>query len=147
MWPVAGPSEYWLLASSPASKVTKKKYTHSTANTHRWQHPQQYTRPTNSNYTQDNVKLGTIRTRQINTHVLRICSALFGRPASCAASVSRDGRVVVAACVSTCFQCVEKLRMPLHVPCQFPHFISGEGHFRHVSYLAILCGIARVLQL
>ena len=23
-WPVAGPSEYWILASSPASKVKKK---------------------------------------------------------------------------------------------------------------------------
>ena len=26
-WPVAGPSEYWLLASSPASKVKKQQYT------------------------------------------------------------------------------------------------------------------------
>jgi len=34
-WPVAGPSEYWLVASSPAFKVKKKKqYTHSTTNTH-----------------------------------------------------------------------------------------------------------------
>ena len=35
-WPVAGPSEYWLLASSPASKVKKKQQcTHSTTNTHK----------------------------------------------------------------------------------------------------------------
>jgi len=35
-WPVAGPSEYWLLASSPASKEQKKQQsTHSTTNTHK----------------------------------------------------------------------------------------------------------------
>ena len=33
-WPVAGPSELWPLASSPAFKV-KKKNTHSTTNTHK----------------------------------------------------------------------------------------------------------------
>ena len=35
-WPVAGPSEYWLLASSSASKVKKKQQcTNSTTNTHK----------------------------------------------------------------------------------------------------------------
>ena len=34
-WPVAGPSEYGLLASSPASKLKKKQFTHSTTNTHK----------------------------------------------------------------------------------------------------------------
>ena len=33
-WPVAGPSGYWLLASSPASKV-KQQYTHSITYTHK----------------------------------------------------------------------------------------------------------------
>jgi len=34
-WPVAGPSEYWLLASSPASKVKTAMHTRSTTNTHK----------------------------------------------------------------------------------------------------------------
>jgi len=34
-WPVAGPSEYWILASSPASKVKKQQCPHSTTNTHK----------------------------------------------------------------------------------------------------------------
>ena len=68
-WPVAGPSEYWLLASSPASKV--KTAIHTVQQIHiRWQ---QYTQDnynnthgqTNNNYTQDNLKLATIHTRQI----------------------------------------------------------------------------------
>ena len=33
--PVAGPSEYWFLASSPSSKVKKQQCTHSTTNTHK----------------------------------------------------------------------------------------------------------------
>ena len=56
-WPVAGPSEYGLLASSPASTVTKKntnahivQHIHITTHT---RHLQQYTRSTNNNYTQD----------------------------------------------------------------------------------------------
>ena len=39
-WPIAGPSEYWLLASSPALKLKKKKQcTHSTTNTHNYKKP------------------------------------------------------------------------------------------------------------
>jgi len=71
-WPVAGPSEYWLLASSPASKVKNKqtnKQTRSTTNTHKitthTRQLQQYTRPTNNNYTKDNLKLATKHTRLI----------------------------------------------------------------------------------
>ena len=55
-WPVAGPFEYWLLTSSPASKVKKKSNTHIVQQIHiRWQHTQdnynntqlqQYTLPT-----------------------------------------------------------------------------------------------------
>ena len=33
---------------------------------------QQYTRPTNNNYTQENLKLATIRTRQIKIHVQKV---------------------------------------------------------------------------
>ena len=33
-WPIAGPSEYWLLASSSASKV-KQQYTHNITNAHK----------------------------------------------------------------------------------------------------------------
>jgi len=63
--PVAGPSEYWLLASSPASTVKIQQCTHSTKYTHKMatihtRQLQQYTRPTNNNYTQDNLKLATI---------------------------------------------------------------------------------------
>ena len=36
-WPVAGPSEYWPVASSWAFKV-KKQYTHITTNTHKITH-------------------------------------------------------------------------------------------------------------
>jgi len=49
-WPVAGPSEYWLLASSPVSKAqNKQQCTHSTTNTHKMttihtRQLQQYTR-------------------------------------------------------------------------------------------------------
>ena len=56
-WPVAGPSEYWPVASSPAFKL--KKYTHSTTNTHKitthTSQLQQYTRSTNNNYPKDNL--------------------------------------------------------------------------------------------
>ena len=35
-WPVAGPSEYWLIASSPASKKKNtQQFPHSTTNTHK----------------------------------------------------------------------------------------------------------------
>ena len=51
-WPVAGPSEYWLLASSPASKVKIQQCTHSTANTHKMARP-----------TQDNHKHNTYESR------------------------------------------------------------------------------------
>jgi len=69
-WPVAGPSEYWLLANSPASKVKKQQYTHSTTNTHKVTTPTQdnYNNThgqTNNNYIQDNLKLATVHTRQI----------------------------------------------------------------------------------
>jgi len=47
-WPVAGPSEYWLLASSPASKVKKQQRPNSTTNKHKitthTRQLQQYTR-------------------------------------------------------------------------------------------------------
>jgi len=53
-----------------ASKV-KTATTNSTTNTHEitthTRQPQQYTQPTNNNYTQDNLKLTTIHTRQIRT--------------------------------------------------------------------------------
>jgi len=55
-WPVAGPSEYWLLASSPASKVKKKAMPTQYNNAHkiaRTRQLQQYTRSTNNNYTED----------------------------------------------------------------------------------------------
>ena len=68
-WPVAGPSQYWLIASSPASKVKTALHTYSTANTHKitthTRQLQQYTRSTNNNYTKDNLKLATKYTRQI----------------------------------------------------------------------------------
>ena len=67
-WPVAGLSEYSLLASSPASKV-KKQCQHSTTNTHKitthTRQLQQYARSTNNNYTKDNLKLATKHTRQM----------------------------------------------------------------------------------
>ena len=60
-WPVAGPSENWLIASSPAFNVKKKEqYTHSTTNTHKitihTSQLQQYTRSTNNNYPKYNVR-------------------------------------------------------------------------------------------
>jgi len=75
--PVAGPSEYWLLASSPASKVRKKQCPHSTTNTHKiTTHTRQlqYTRSTNNNYTKDNLKLVTKHTRHIRIlqHVKKV---------------------------------------------------------------------------
>ena len=70
IWPVAGPSEYWLLVSSPACKVKKQQCPHSTTNTHKitthTRQLQQYTRSTNNNYTQDNLKLATNHPRQIS---------------------------------------------------------------------------------
>ena len=75
-WPVAGPSEYWPVASSPAFKV-KKKYTHSTTYTHKitthTNQLQQYTRSTNNNYPKDNLKLATKHPRQITIqHVQKV---------------------------------------------------------------------------
>jgi len=68
-WPVAGPSEFWLLASSPAFKLKKNQYTHSTTNTHKitthTSELQQYTRSTNNNYPKDNLNLGIKHPRQI----------------------------------------------------------------------------------
>jgi len=82
-WPVAGPSEYWLLASSPASKV-KNSNMHIVQQIHiRWQ---QYTqdnynnthKTTNNNYTQDNLNLATIHTRQITIqHVQKVKKLKF----------------------------------------------------------------------
>ena len=88
-WPVAGPSDYWLIASSPAPKV-KQQYTHSTTNTHkmtaiRTRQLQQYTQDNYNNthivqqihirwqqYAQDNYSnthktTTTIHTRQLTT--------------------------------------------------------------------------------
>ena len=53
------------------------QYTHSAANTHKitihTKQLQQYTRPTNNNYTQDNLKIATIHTRQIRIqHVQKV---------------------------------------------------------------------------
>ena len=78
-WLVAGPSEYWLLASSPASKERKKERKKKHNNAHTVQKNtytrqlQQYTWPTN-NYKQDNLKLATIHMRQIRIlqHVQKI---------------------------------------------------------------------------
>ena len=59
-------------------KQKKKQYTHSTTNTHKItttihaRQLQQYTRPTNNNYTQYNLKLATIHTRQIRIHVQKV---------------------------------------------------------------------------
>ena len=68
-WPVAEPSEYWLLAGSLASKVKKKQSPHSTTYTHKitthTRQLQQYTRSTNNIYPKDNLKLATKHTRQI----------------------------------------------------------------------------------
>jgi len=79
-WPVAGPSEYWLLASSPASKVKKKQCPNSITNTHKItthkRQLQQYTRSTNNNYTQDNLKLATKDTRQIRIFPVEILCLL-----------------------------------------------------------------------
>ena len=54
-------------------------HTHSTTNTHKitttihTRQLQQYTWPTNNNYTQDNLKLGTIHERQIRIqHVQKV---------------------------------------------------------------------------
>ena len=62
-WPVAGPSEYWPVASSPAFKVKKKQCPHSTTNTHKitthTRQLQQYTRSTNNKYPKDNLKIPT----------------------------------------------------------------------------------------
>ena len=71
-WPVAGPYEYRLLASSPATKEkTKNKSNayivqqiHKRKTSHTRQ-LQQYIRSTNNNYTQDNLKLATEHVRQI----------------------------------------------------------------------------------
>jgi len=78
-WPFAGPSEYWLLASSPASKVKKKQCPHSTTNTHtskietHTRQLQQYTRSTNNNYTKENLKLATKHTRKVRIlHVQKV---------------------------------------------------------------------------
>ena len=76
-WPAAGPSEYWLLASSEASKV-KNSNTHVVQHIHiRWQHTQDnYIDthvPANNNYTQGNLKLVTMHTRQIRIqHVQKV---------------------------------------------------------------------------
>jgi len=77
-WPVAGPSEYWLLASSPASKVKKKQCPHSATYTHKitthTRQLQQYTRSANNNCTKDSLKLATKHTRQIRIlqHVQKV---------------------------------------------------------------------------
>ena len=82
-WPVAGPSEYWLVASSPASKVKKKKQCpHSTTNTHKitthTRQLQQYTRPTNNNYTKDKLKLATKHKRKIRILKCKASELILG---------------------------------------------------------------------
>ena len=77
-WPVAGPSKYWLLTSSPPSKVNKKQCPHTTTNTRtitaHTRQLQQYTRSTNKNYTKYNLKLTTKHKRKIRIlqHVQKV---------------------------------------------------------------------------
>ena len=86
-WPVAGPSEYWLLASSLASKV-KNSNAHIVQQIHiRWQHThtrqlQQYTRSTNNNYTQDSLKLIIVSKPFCLSYSLRFLLQRLGRPQS-----------------------------------------------------------------
>ena len=62
-WSVAGPSDYWLIASSPASKVKKKQQcTHSTANTYKM------TTNTQDNYNNTYKTTTTIHTRQLQQY-------------------------------------------------------------------------------
>jgi len=65
---MAGRRTFRILTSSQQSGIQSERQhcTHSTANTHKMttvhtRQLQQYTRPTNNNYTQDNLKLATIR--------------------------------------------------------------------------------------
>jgi hypothetical protein len=72
---VAGRRTFRILTSSQQSGIHSKEqqYTHSTANPHKMatihtRQLQQLTRPTNNNYTQDNLKLTTIHTSKIIMH-------------------------------------------------------------------------------
>jgi len=71
---MAGHSEYWLLASSPASKVPKKKNTN--AHTVQQIHikKQQYTQDNYNNTHKDNLKQAAIHTSQIRIlqHVQKV---------------------------------------------------------------------------
>ena len=58
-WQVAGPSEYWLLASSPASIVMPTRYNKYTLDNNN-------TQPTKHNYSQDNLKLATYTRGNLN---------------------------------------------------------------------------------
>jgi len=68
---MAGRRNFRILTSSQQSGIysKKKQCPQSTTNTHmttiHTRQLQQYTQPTNNNYTQDNLKLATIHTRQI----------------------------------------------------------------------------------
>jgi len=65
-----------VLTSSQQSSIQSKKKTKSNAHTVQQIHIrqlQQYTRPTNNNYTQDNLKLATVHARQIRIqHVQKV---------------------------------------------------------------------------
>ena len=70
---MAGRRTFRILTCSQHSGILCKKqqFTHSTTNIHKitthTRKLQQYTLPTNNNYTQDNLKLATIYPKQINT--------------------------------------------------------------------------------
>jgi len=72
---VAGSRTFRILTSSQQSGIWRKKQQcpHSTENTHKMtihtRQLQRYTRSTNNNYTQDNLKLASKHTRQIRIHV------------------------------------------------------------------------------
>jgi len=79
-WPVAGPSDYWLLASSPASKVKTaihtlyNKYTLDDNNTHKTTttiHTRQL-----QQYTQDTLKCNILKWNYIHWWAVKLCAIL-----------------------------------------------------------------------
>jgi len=93
-WSVAGPSEYWLLASSLASKE-KQQYTHRITNTHKMttiptRQLQQYTQDNKQQYTQHILKYNMLKSwttrRQESKHIavhLLVCYINIIMAASC----------------------------------------------------------------
>jgi len=78
-WPVAGPSEYWLLASSPASKVKTAIHTQNTTNTYKMTtiHTIQL-----QQYTQDILKY-LIAMVNVNLNIkINFCASLAHEPQS-----------------------------------------------------------------